>query len=598
MSFLDRAMKLDRRLEQEERRFGVRARLAAQERSHVQEIQWDFARYRGRPLAYFYEVLKYRSIWDRIEQFISGIHDAPHMHILKSGHKVGKTRLLGGLVNYWFDCFDPGIVMTVGASEEAMEDTLWSEVRLQRREAGLPDAFLGPASSELWSSPNHWAKLFSVKKSEALQGKHRGPTLVIFDEATAIERIIFTVMKGIFKPEPGHCWICCYNPTDPSTPIYAEEQSEAWQTTTLSSLDHPNIVAQRRARLLRQGELYSDRCPIPNAVSISQVDSWVKEWTQQIEWAEPDKRLVTDFEWQWPDGRRTLHRPMLDWEARCTGNWPSQESSSIWSDHLFTTVSQARAAVPIAEVPEIGCDVAGRGEKGDFTSVHSRWGCLSLGHVEKRGIRTTEIVGLLIETARGLAEMVNRMRVAEDAKRPVVDARHIPIKVDDDNLGGAVVDQLYEQGYNAVPVRAGMQAMDPTRYPNKRSELWFTTANRAQHGGVAFCTLGSDGKPYCRLDRESLKRLKLQAVAPRWKLDSIGRRVVEPKDVTKERLGRSPDDMDAMNLAYYECGWDTLSTEHLPQYDVPHLGPQAEEPAENWARGDDKPRPKRRLFGP
>jgi hypothetical protein len=39
-------------------------------------------------------------------------------------------------------------------------------------------------------------------------------------------------------------------------------------------------------------------------------------------------------------------------------------------------------------------------------------------------------------------------------------------------------------------------------------------------------------------------------MAPTWKLDSDGRRVVEPKDKTKERIKRSPDDVDGMNLAY------------------------------------------------
>jgi hypothetical protein len=33
-----------------------------------------------------------------------------------------------------------------------------------------------------------------------------------------------------------------------------------------------------------------------------------------------------------------------------------------------------------------------------------------------------------------------------------------------------------------------------------------------------------------------------------WKLDSDGRRIVEPKAETKKRTGRSPDDTDAFNL--------------------------------------------------
>jgi hypothetical protein len=39
-------------------------------------------------------------------------------------------------------------------------------------------------------------------------------------------------------------------------------------------------------------------------------------------------------------------------------------------------------------------------------------------------------------------------------------------------------------------------------------------------------------------------------LAPTWRLDSQGRRVVEAKERTKSRLSRSPDDMDALNLAY------------------------------------------------
>jgi hypothetical protein len=52
------------------------------------------------------------------------------------------------------------------------------------------------------------------------------------------------------------------------------------------------------------------------------------------------------------------------------------------------------------------------------------------------------------------------------------------------------------------------------------------------------------------LSREAILELKRQALAPTWKVDGQGRRVVESKDETKKRIKRSPDDMDALNLAY------------------------------------------------
>ena len=43
-------------------------------------------------------------------------------------------------------------------------------------------------------------------------------------------------------------------------------------------------------------------------------------------------------------------------------------------------------------------------------------------------------------------------------------------------------------------------------------------------------------------------------MAPKWEPDPAGRIKVEPKDETKERLGRSPDDADALLLAFHGGG--------------------------------------------
>jgi hypothetical protein len=52
------------------------------------------------------------------------------------------------------------------------------------------------------------------------------------------------------------------------------------------------------------------------------------------------------------------------------------------------------------------------------------------------------------------------------------------------------------------------------------------------------------------LPKETLDRLKKQLMAPQWDLVGMVRRVEEKK--TKEKIGRSPDDADALNLAYYD----------------------------------------------
>jgi hypothetical protein len=42
-----------------------------------------------------------------------------------------------------------------------------------------------------------------------------------------------------------------------------------------------------------------------------------------------------------------------------------------------------------------------------------------------------------------------------------------------------------------------------------------------------------------------------QLIAPKWSPDSMGRIKIEPKDETKKRIKRSPDDADATLLAFF-----------------------------------------------
>ena len=55
------------------------------------------------------------------------------------------------------------------------------------------------------------------------------------------------------------------------------------------------------------------------------------------------------------------------------------------------------------------------------------------------------------------------------------------------------------------------------------------------------------------------------------------RRVVEKKEETKKRLGRSPDDMNALNLAYYEFGFEAPYAVTVPVYDERPLGPRRDD---------------------
>jgi hypothetical protein len=445
------------------------------------------------------------SWWAKQAEIARLLLEPPYRVLVKASHSVGKTFLGGGLVNWWFDSFNPSITLTTAPTDRQVQDLLWKEVRGQRRGRG---GFPGPRVSRLESAPDHFAHGFTAKDGDAFQGHHSEHILIIFDEAIGVAPVFWEAAESMFAGE-GHGWLAIFNPTDTSSQAYMEELTGNWHVVSLSALEHPNIAA----------ELAGLSPPYPPAARLGWLEGLLEKWCTPLENDTPKR---SDIEWP-PDSGKYL-RPGPLAEARLLGRWPSQATNSVWSDAAWQDAEQTIIAEPQNEPPEIGCDVARFGD--DFTSIHVRRGPVSLHHESHNGWSTTQTAGRL-------------KQLADQFARPLgMFSTDLVIKVDDDGVGGGVVDQA--DGYNFVGLSAGSEPVEKEDYPNRRSELWFATVARADEGRLSVQ----------RLDRESKMELRRQAMSPTWKLDNQGRRVVEPKADTKKRLKRSPDDMDAMNLAY------------------------------------------------
>lgn len=428
------------------------------------------------------------------------IVDALLLHkkvFVKAGNGPGKSFLAGGLVNWFYDTHPRGICLTTAPSAQQVKDVLWKYVRSQRP---FGDD-LQPKAPRMESSPEHYAAGYTASSPEAFQGRHAKDLFIMFDEATAIHADYWTAAEGM---QPLY-WLVMLNPTDTATRAYEEEQKEGWHVITLNGLDHPNVV-----QALAGGSI-----PFPeSSLTLEWVNERVKEWCSPI--PEEDHR-AQDF--QWPPNSAHWFRPGPLFEARVLGRWPSSGSYSVWSEAVWD------AALRPQEIPDaptvIGCDVARFGD--DFTSIIVRRGPCALWHETHNGWSTSQTAGRLKQLCREFAREVEK-------------PERIACHIDDDGVGGGVVDQKGE--FNFVPCSSAWDAMQKMDYPNRRSEIWFVTAKQADEGRLDLS----------RLAHDALRLLRRQAMAPIWKLDSEGRRVVEPKADTKKRIGRSPDDMDALNL--------------------------------------------------
>jgi hypothetical protein len=461
-------------------------------------------KYAHDPAAYAREVLGVQW-WSKQVEIAEALLEPPYRVLVKASHSMGKTHLGGGLVNWWYDSYDPGLTLTTAPTDRQVHDLLWKEVRVQRgfERGGFP----GPQKARLESAPDHFAHGFTARDGDAFQGHHAEHMLIVFDEAVGIAPAFWETAESMFGGE-GHAWLAIFNPTDTSSQAYAEELTGNWRTISMSALEHPNIAA----------ELAGLPPPFPAAMRLSRLQDLLKAWTTPVQ----GRQRPTDIEW--PPASGVFLRPGPLAEARLLGRWPSQATNSVWSDGAWQMAEAANLPEPDDQPVEIGCDVARFGD--DFTSIHVRRGPVSLHHETANGWDTSETAGRL----KQLADQWGQHSGAEGKK--------VLVKIDDDGVGGGVTDQ--KAGYNFVGLSGANKAIEADGYPNRRSEMWFALADRATEGLFDLSRLPPDQR----------RELRRQALAPLWKVDAQGRRVVEPKVDTKKRIKRSPDDMDAANLAY------------------------------------------------
>lgn len=472
----------------------------------------DYSCYRDDPAGYARDVLKVR-LSPRQDEIAPSLLEPPYRTLVPSGHDVGKTFAGAVLLSWWYDTRNPSVCLTTAPKLEQVKDLLWKEIRSQRRRVGL-GGFAGPKSLRLESGPKHFAKGITANQQAGFQGQHERNVLIIIDEAEGVDRDYFEAAKTMASGE-GHAIVCFYNPYSSTSHVAQEESAvdangkPSWRMLPMSSLDHPNIAA----------ELRGEPPPFPQAVRLAKVEQWVGDWCTPIQ---PADAKVTDIEWR--PGSGHWWRPGPRFEAGALGRRPTQAVDSVWS--LALVEACVRRELPARGRVQIGCDVARFGD--DDTAIHVQQGGVSVHHEAVNGWDTVRIAGRLKQLA------------CEWSAAAGVDGRQVPIAVDDCGVGGGVTDILAADRWNVSGVNVAVASPDEERYPDLRSALWCDLADEASKGNVSFA----------RLSRDVQQHLRRELPSQQYKMDARGRRCCLSKDKVKQMLGRSPDNADAVILAY------------------------------------------------
>lgn len=172
---------------------------------------------------------------------------------------------------------------------------------------------------------------------------------------------------------------------------------------------------------------------------------------------------------------------------------------------------------------ELGVDVGGG---GDETVIRERRGVRAGREWRARTDRPEKIAPMVLHAIRETGATA--------------------VKIDSIGVGFGVIGELRNtggHGAHIIGVNVAESASDPKKFVNLRAELWWELGRELSASG---------GWDLSGMDNADATVAQL--LEPLWDVDSKGRIRIEAKDDIIKRLGRSPDQADALLLSYFAAG--------------------------------------------
>ena len=276
----------------------------------------------------------------------------------RSGHGVGKTFALASLIIWMLATRRVAVIPCTAPVESQLTLQLWGTVRsllLKAPEFVRRGIEVTQNQIRRVDNPSAYAVARVARKEnpEALQGFHHEHLLVIVDEASGVDDVIFQPLSGMMT-ELDNRIILVGNPTRRSGKFYRvfTTEREGWQTFRWSSLDSPIVAKEYAADIARQ---YGEKSNV--------------------------------------------------YRVRVTGDFPEQDTDCLIPLN-FVEAAVGRHGEPIGDL-RIGVDPA-RSVDGDATGLCARAGDVLLDATQFWTADEMQVVGRVVQYADAMALKINR----------------------------------------------------------------------------------------------------------------------------------------------------------------------------------------------
>lgn len=417
-------------------------------------------------------------------------------------------------------------VALTAPTDRQVKNIMMPEIaRLYRRMRARGFGFLGGElnSYDLKTDNEEWF-LTGFKADEhnheAWSGFHAVNTMFAITEATGIPDDVFGAIEGNLQ---GNSRILIvFNPNVNTGYAAKSQKSKRWNKFRLSSLNAPNVVQKQQI--------------IPGQVDYEWIADKVEEWCHPI--ADSDYNEEGDFRWE---GR--LYRPSDIFRIKVLGLFPKESADTLipgyWVDLAVERWKVFKQqGFKVATGLKLGVDVAGMGR--DSSAFVPRYGDL---------VDTITMVH-----SGGKAnhmEIAGRTKVILQQATDAYVGKKAQAFIDTIGEGAGVYSRLDEQGQKGVfSVKFSEGAKDENANDLTDVTEQYTFANmRAYLFWAVRDWLDPSKNSQAMLPPDD--ELKAELTEIKWKFQSSGKIIIEPKEDIKKRLGKSPDKSDALANTFY-----------------------------------------------
>lgn len=427
-----------------------------------------------------------QAVWSKQGDIMKAVRDHRRTAI-RSSHGVGKSWSAALIACWWLDTRPPGTAFVVSTAPT------FAQVRaiLWRyiRRHHKTAGLPGRVNQTEWLIDDElvgYGRKPADQDEDGFQGIHARYVLVIIDEACGVPEQLWVAADAL-ATGPDCRIIAIGNPDNPASHFRRVcTPGSGWHTMAISAYDSPNLTGE----------------PVPKEMALALVSrEWVEEKAK--EWGE--------------------HNPL--YRSKVLGEFADDSPNQIVraSDVAACRIApdEPHGAEQLLPV-ELGVDVGGG---GDETVIRERRGRLAGREWRARTDRPEEIAPLVLHAIRETGATA--------------------VKVDSIGIGFGVIGELRnasQRGEHHAAIRGinvASASSRPDRYVNFRAELWWSIGRQM-----------SADRAWDLSSAENADATIAQLLEPRWDPDPRGRIRVEKKDDVIKRLGRSPDNADALLLAY------------------------------------------------